>query len=285
MTAPEGRIEIATMRREEVEFAIGLAAAEGWNPGVNDAATFHAADPEGFLVGRLDGAPIGCISAVSYGGAFGFIGLYIVSPEHRGRGYGLALWRAGMARLAGHRVGLDGVLAQQANYRRSGFRLAYSNIRFERQGRLPVASADGVVDLAEVPFGQIDALDRHCFPAPREAFLRRWLAQPDAAGRAVVKRGRLRGYGVVRRCRHGSKIGPLFAADAAVADALYLALCAEVGPREAVYLDVPEVNAPAMALAAKYAMRQVFGTARMYTGEPPAIALERVFGVTTFELG
>jgi hypothetical protein len=32
-------------------------------------------------------------------------------------------------------------------------------------------------------------------------------------------------------------------------------------------------------------MKQVFGTARMYTGEPPAIALDRVFGVTTFELG
>jgi hypothetical protein len=29
----------------------------------------------------------------------------------------------------------------------------------------------------------------------------------------------------------------------------------------------------------------VFETARMYTGPVPAVALERVFGVTTFELG
>ena len=105
-----GTLEIATMGRAEVEYAIGLAAAEGWNPGVHDAATFFAADPEGFLVGRLDGRPVGCISAVSYGGTFGFVGLYIVEPEHRGKGHGLALWQAGMARLVGHNVGLDGVL-------------------------------------------------------------------------------------------------------------------------------------------------------------------------------
>jgi GNAT superfamily N-acetyltransferase len=280
-----GTLDIATMSRDEVELAIGLAAAEGWNPGVHDATTFFAADPEGFLVGRLDGRPVACISAVSYGARFGFIGLYIVVPEYRGKGYGRALWNAGMAKLAGHNVGLDGVLAQQPNYRRSGFRLAYSNVRFEREGALPAEPAGGIVDLAEVPFGLIDALDRLCFPAPRENFLRAWIAQPDAAGRACIERGALRGYGVIRRCRHGSKIGPLFAVDAGVAEALYLALCAEVGPREAVYLDVPEVNAAAMALTAKYAMKQVFGTARMYTGEAPAIALDRVFGVTTFELG
>ena len=41
----------------------------------------------------------------------------------------------------------------------------------------------------------------------------------------------------------------------------------------------------AMALAARYDMKQVFGTARMYKGAPPAVALDGTFGVTTFELG
>src|SRR5260221_1744673 len=131
-----GALTIATMTRAEVDFAVGLAASEGWNPGLHDATPFHATDPEGFLVGRVDGEPIGCISAVSYGGTFGFIGFYIVVPRERGKGHGFALWRAAMARLARHNIGLDGVLAQQANYRRSGFRLAYSNIRFERIGAL-----------------------------------------------------------------------------------------------------------------------------------------------------
>ncbi|MDM0022149.1 GNAT family N-acetyltransferase [Variovorax saccharolyticus] len=116
---------IRTMSRDEVAMTIEWAADEGWNPGLHDAACFHAADPDGFLVAECDGKAVGCISAVSYAGRFGFIGLYIVRPGWRGRGIGLRLWTAGMQRLSGQVVGLDGVPAQQDNYRKSGFVLAW----------------------------------------------------------------------------------------------------------------------------------------------------------------
>lgn len=50
-------LKIRTMRREEPAFAIDLAAAEGWNPGIHDAECFFSADPGGFLIG-LDGPVI-----------------------------------------------------------------------------------------------------------------------------------------------------------------------------------------------------------------------------------
>ncbi len=258
------------MSGAEVAIAVDLAAAEGWNPGLHDAAAFRAADPAGFLVGRVDGQTVGCISAVSYAGRFGFIGLYIVLPAWRGRGHGIALWRAGMARLAGHNVGVDGVLAQQDNYRRSGFRMAYSNVRFARAGTLPAPDMRGIVSAGDMPFALLHDYDRRMFAADREAFLRGWLAQADGAALACVADGALRGVGVIRRCRRGFKIGPLFAAGAEIAERLYLALCRSAGDDEPVYLDVPEVNGAAMRLAQKYAMRPVFGTARMYTGAPRA---------------
>lgn len=37
-------VEVRTMRREELAFAVDLAAREGWNPGVHDAECFFAAD-------------------------------------------------------------------------------------------------------------------------------------------------------------------------------------------------------------------------------------------------
>jgi hypothetical protein len=278
-------LTIATMTRAEVDFAIDLAAAEGWNPGQDDAALFHAADPEGFLIGRLDGRPVACISAVSADGAFGFIGLYLVVPDLRGRGYGIALWRAAMARLAGHNIGLDGVPAQQDNYRRSGFAPAYGNVRFERAGTLPAASTAGLVPIAAVPFAELAAYDRRHFPAGREAFLRGWIAPRHGAALAAIAGGTLQGYGVIRKCRQGYKIGPLFADDATIAESLYVALARHAGDEDPVYLDVPEVNPAGMRLAQKHGMKRVFGTARMYTGKPPAIALANVYGVTTFELG
>ena len=46
------------MTQQEVATAIEWAAAEGWNPGLHDAACFYAADPSGFLVGLLEDEPI-----------------------------------------------------------------------------------------------------------------------------------------------------------------------------------------------------------------------------------
>ena len=64
-----------------------------------------------------------------YGGSYGFIG-FIVKPAFRGRATAGAIWQAALACLRGRTVGLDGVVAQQDNYRRSGFELAHRNARY-----------------------------------------------------------------------------------------------------------------------------------------------------------
>ena len=278
---------VRTMRCDEVGLAVELAAREGWNPGLHDAAAFHAADPGGFLLAEHQGELLGCIAAVAYGTGFGFIGLYIVQSAWRGHGIGLRLWNAGMARLAGRVVGLDGVPAQQGNYRRSGFALAWQNKRFAGSSRRLVGPAFAeLVPLASVDFAALCADDRRVFPAPREAFLRAWAAMPGATGFAWVEHGRMAGWGVIRRCREGHKIGPLVADTPQIADALHAALCASVPAGETVFLDVPLPNADAVALAERHGLRGVFETARMYAGgNAPACELQRVYGITSFELG
>jgi ribosomal protein S18 acetylase RimI-like enzyme len=274
-----------TMSRDEVALAIEWAAREGWNPGLHDADTFRAADPQGFFVGTVEGEPVASISVVKYGPGFAFLGLYIVRPEWRGRGLGWVLWQHGMASAAGRQVGLDGVVAQQPNYRKSGFELAWRNVRYEGRGGTPAPDDARVVDLARAPFSAVCAYDNAYFPAERTAFLRAWLRQPDAAARGWIEDGRLQGYGLVRRCRSGWKIGPLFAERERIAECLFLALCSGAGAAEPVYLDLPEANAAAVALAQRHHMRMVFETARMYTGRPPAVSMRGLYGVTTFELG
>lgn len=264
---------------------LAWAAAEGWNPGLNDATCFAAADPSGFFTGLQDDEPVATISVVKYGKTFAFLGLYIVAPEHRGKGYGLALWNAALATAPGRNIGLDGVVAQQDNYMRSGFRLAYRNIRYGGV-RGPDAPIDArVAPLSSVPFAQLAAYDRAFFPEARDAFLRCWIAQPQSKALAVLRDGRLAGYGVVRPCRTGWKVAPLFADDASLAGALFHALAMYVPAEESLFLDVPEPNAAAIALAERHGMTMVFETARMYTGKAPALPLNRLFGVTSFELG
>ena len=274
--------KVRAMRPEEIGLASDWAADEGWNPGLADPACFGTVDPEGFLLGKLDGRPAATISVVNYNANFAFLGFYIVRPDLRGRGYGLRIWQAGMAHAGSRTVGLDGVIAQQENYKKSGFILAYRNVRFG--GQMPAPISPATVALTSVPFAPIEADDATVFPAARSAFLRAWIFAPPHIGRALSSNGELHAWGVIRPCRKGFKIGPLVADDAKGAETLVSALVAAVGGGE-VFLDVPEPNKQAIALAQALGLVPVFETARMYTGPIRPIKLERVFGVTSFELG
>ncbi len=280
-----GKFKIRTMDRSEIDFAIELAAKEGWNPGLHDAEPFYSADNAGFLIGLLDDKPIACISAVSYENEFGFIGFYIVVPEYRGKGYGIQIWNAAIDKLKNHNIALDGVFAQQDNYRKSGFKFAYSNIRYEWINTGGNLKADGIVPISSLEIEKIIDYDKKIFPADRSNFLTDWLKMPDSFSYAVLVNETINGYGVIRKCRSGFKIGPLFADDAKTAESLFLRLTSSIEKNIPVYLDVPEVNLEAMDLARKYKMKNVFGAARMYTGDIPDISVERTYGVTTFELG
>ena len=277
-------MDIGAMTMPELEMVLDWAAAEGWNPGLCDAASFHAADPGGFLLGTLDGEPVASIFAVRYGSGFGFIGGYIVRPEFRGQGHGMAIWRAGMALLEGRNIGLDGVPAQQANYARSGFKLAHRNVRYEGRG-CAVPPVGHVLPLGAQDLEDVVAYDRAFFPGRREHFMRRWLQQEGSVTLRVRDGGALLGYAVLRPCRNGFKVGPLCAESPQVAEELMQALRGRVPENEPVFLDVPEPNSAAVALAERHGMKACFETARMYTGADPGLPLARQYGITTFELG
>ncbi|MGA7486954.1 MAG: GNAT family N-acetyltransferase, partial [Xanthobacteraceae bacterium] len=115
-------LRIRVMRPDEIAIAADWAAAEGWNPGLCDAACFATVNAQGFLIGKLDGAPAATISCVNYDPRFSFLGFYIVRPDLRGRGHGLRIWNAAIAHAGARVIGLDGVVAQQENYRKSGFK-------------------------------------------------------------------------------------------------------------------------------------------------------------------
>lgn len=288
-----GPLEIRNASAADFAVAVDWAAAEGWNPGLDDLAVFHATDPGGYFMGYLGGEPVSSISVVRYGRDFGFLGFYIVHPDHRGGGAGIATWKHGMATLEGRTVGLDGVVAQQDNYRKSGFVLAGRNIRHSgvpALGDTPLPEGSRQPEIravTEEDILEVIAYDRDFFAAPRAIFTRPWvLPEPGVrrTARLAVKDGSLTGYGVIRACRTGAKIGPLFAEDEATATALFLALCATV-PGEEVALDTPEDNKAAVALAERFGLAPVFETARMYRGLAPELPLARTYGITTFELG
>ncbi len=277
------------MKPSEVQFALDWAAQEGWNPGLQDAAAFYAADPSGFLIAELDGEPIGCISAVCYSAQFGFIGLYIVKPQWRSCGYGMQLWETAWQGLTnrldqkGSSIGLDGVLERETTYRQAGFKAAYRHIRHVCNPLPSDSVSKEVIPLTNVPLEAIALYDAELFPASRPQFLEPWIRLSGAAY-GVMEHERLVGYGVLRPCRQGFKIGPLFAETLEVADGLFRALThhAEGQP---VFIDIPDANSALPVLVERYQLQPVFTCVRMYWGSKPTLDVKRIFGVTTLELG
>lgn len=278
-----GELDIRRMTLDDLRRAADWAAAEGWNPGLEDAEAFHAVDPDGFLMGWLDGEPVAAISVVRHSASFGFLGFYLCQPGFRGMGHGLAVWRAGMAHLGSRTVGLDGVPAQEQNYRQSGFMLAHHTRRHAGIVRGRAHAGCRPAGAADLP--ALLEMDRRISGTDRTAYLSSWLRQTDTRRTLVAgEDGGITAFGTIRACREGHKIGPVFAPDAPTALQLIESLVAAAGA-DLIMIDIPDPNTAGVAVADELGLKPVFSCARMYRGTMPGRKVDRIFGETTFELG
>lgn len=282
--------QIRKMTETEEQTLLEWAAAEGWNPGLNDAACFWNLDPDGFLAMERNGEMVGGGAVIRHNDNFGFMGLFIVHPDHRGQQLGRQLWMARRDHLLSRlkpdgTIGLDGVDAMVSFYEQGGFRAVTRHRRFElTTAGAFTETASEVTELHHVDFDEVRRADLGCFPGDRSSFLKSWVEQPGAVSLGFRDAAGLRGYGVMRPCLSGWKIGPLFAADFSVANGLFQAFCRQTNGQP-VYLDAPDNNPDALRLCGTHGMAEVFGCTRMYLGRAPDLAHERIYGVTTLEVG
>ncbi len=276
---------IREMTRSDVDIAIDWAEAEGWNPGIHDAECFYATDPHGFFIGLLGDEAVGTISAVAYGESFGFMGFYIVKPEFRNRTYGTQLVQTGMEYLGRRCIGLDSVRPDLVSHNWPQFKAVYTNRRYRWTKDETGTVASDVVELSHVPFTRLLAYDTEVFGFSRETFLQCWITRPGSRCLGLVNDDKLTGYGVIRPCREGYKIGPLFADKRECAHLLFAALTSAIVDGRNIYLDTPEGNPQAEDIVQRYGMTEVFKTTRMYNQQAPSFPIEKWFGVTSYELG
>lgn len=286
-------IDIDALNFQKLDFEglktlVVWAEKEGWNPGINDADIFWKTDPDGFYGFYHEGNLIAGGSIVSYDGLFGFMGFFIVKPEFRSYGIGRKLWYRRRDTLIsrlneGATIGMDGVIDMQPFYNKGGFEIQFRDERHEKTGE-KFDVEKNISAIEENDFDSVLQYDEKCFGFPRHQFLKPWLTQPEIKTFKYSENEKLKGFAVVRRAKKGFKVSPLFADNPEIAEELYKA-CLNSVIGEPLYLDIPVVNKDAVALIKKYKTTYVFECARMYRGKPPVIALDKVFGITTFELG
>jgi hypothetical protein len=277
-------VKISNITKIEFQTAVDWAQTEGWIPGIHDIDSFYDTDPTGFYAAKLGVEIVGTFSVVKYSKDYAFAGFFIVRPDMRGTGVGLAIQHFIDTQFASFNVGIDGVLAMQEKYSRVGYKWAYGNERYA--GIAKAAELDSHCQkISASDFENIVKFDAKFFPTERKKFLKSWLTQKDATALlAKDDNSKLSGYGVVRKCFQGNRVGPLFAETPEIAKRLFDSLTASVAGQE-IFIDVPTVNAAALQLALSKGMKPAFTTARMYTKQAPNLPLDKIYGVTSLELG
>ncbi|WP_255441476.1 GNAT family N-acetyltransferase [Synechococcus sp. BSA11S] len=295
---------IQPMSEAHLPLVTEWARQEGFCPGVGDAGVYRHTDAGGLWLGCLGEEPVGCVAGIRYDQRYGFIGLFLVRPAFRGRGYGVALWRHALAHLEGVAcIGLEAAPERLIDYSRWGFVAAYDTLRW----RLPAASRSrcsgavlprgyAVVGRAELAAdaGAHDlvlAYDARHEATPRPHFLGEWLGQSNGTVELVRDDlGCCRGFGRIRPCllsdgagALGWRLGPLLADAPVLAGALLDRLCSErTGP---LMIDAPEANPRAHRLLQERGFQIVGRTVRMYRGRPPALPQQDIYGLACLELG
>jgi hypothetical protein len=277
-------LKIRRMTKEDLVMVLNWATLGGAEPGIYDLETIYNSDPEGFFVAEIDNQLVGSSSSVRYGDDFGFFGYWIVLPEFRNKKIGYKLIKQSMDYFGNRNVGLDGVQEQMNNFEKSGFKTAFKNIRFSGVvtdlGPIPYKT----IDLRNFDFPELLAYDSVMFGVPRSKFLKMWIDQPESKALGIVENGKIRGYGVLRPCPNSYKIGPLFADNYEIAESLFNSLVDGI-ENVPIIMDIPEPNKDALKLAKTYGLNKYFELTRMYTGEPLKLPLNRIFAITTPELG
>jgi hypothetical protein len=265
-------------------FPMEVAFKEGWNPGLYDGAAFYQADPGGFFLAEWGGGIAGGISVVCYEERLAYIGGHFVLPPFRGKGIGRSLWEWALTVVGERAAALNGLPEGRAFYESYGFQPAYNVIRYggEIFGRSCLSG--NIRTAQDLAPEDLLAYDSRFFGWRREKSLRAWLEIPGLESACCVREGELKGWGAMRRCRQGWRLGPVFADRPEYAEEI---LC-HLGRKtmgEDVLLDLPETNTQAIRLAFSLGMVPHSARLRLYRGEAAIQPAEGIYAFTSLDIG
>lgn len=136
-------------------------------------------------------------------------------------------------------------------------------------------------------FQEITGFDHLFFPAERDAFLRKWINQPNSTSLAAIKADRLVGYGVARRVGEDEHaVEPLYAHSLDIAKALMAELC-RLQKTGKIWISAPSNNLNASNFAEHFHLVPVMEAVHMTknSGTNRRLLHDGVFSITAGEVG
>ena len=286
---------------EDLKFAWQMCVENEWTIAEADLELFYAIDPQGFYIGELGEEKVSYISALTYGNnEFCVIGLYLVKPEHRKKGYGLKTWNYAWSKIPKScKLSLCCAMKSVPMYRKFGFETAWMDYRFSFTSKKvlsftlsPECSDFTFIQYREADFESLFAYDTSVFGYPRKSFLQKLVTIQEFGGWTVSNEsGEILGFCIVKLSavdKFGWLLSPLYANNSTIARALLnkaakFVLSQSETDSSLLTITVPEVNKEAVklfkSLSPTYSCR-----ARMFVDGVPEVVKKKaemvIFGRT-----
>jgi GNAT superfamily N-acetyltransferase len=264
-------VTLGLLNDEDVDAALALSDAEGWNKTAADWTRITRLEPSGCFAARDGQRVIGTVTTTTYGRTMAWIGMMIVHPDFRRQGVGAALMRFALDYLHGldiASVKLDATPAGRPLYESLGFAAEAEVERWQGVVRHPGGPSNSKELTAKPATRPLFELDRAAFGADRSRLLERLVSECPGGPLVVASDdGVLEGYALARQGQTAAYIGPMVVTTARAAAQLLDGMLARFDG-ETVCLDFHRSGRLEPGVLADRGLSKRRGLTRMRHGPP-----------------
>lgn len=245
---------------------------EHWNDTRNDIKRMFSYEPNGCFIATINNDPAGHVFSINYG-RLGWIGLLIVSPEHRRKGVGTLLLKEAKTCLLTDKadtVRLEAEPIVAGMYRKLGFVDEYDSLRFMGVSKKTESSSSHhVKPLRKENVARLAEFDAEHFGANRIKVLHGLYQDNPKFCFVSHEESKVSGYIMYRETEDGYRIGPWVCnpENPRVARELLMKCLESIGQNKKLYVGVPAPNETAIKILQDLNFEQYSKSIRMYFGK------------------
>ena len=270
-------LRIREMNLGDVSLGCRLSDSAGWNQLATDWQRLITLEPAGCFLAEWEGRPVGTTCVTRFD-TIAWISMVLVDAAYRGRGIGTRLMRMRWFRSIGAERGRCDWMPPRWDGQCMKNWASWASTRWPA-GKVRPSEGKSVPEItmaADVHLEAIAALDHEATGTPRGTLLARVFAERPKRMRVAMTVGRISGFSGVRLGRRARQIGPVVALEASSGAGLLATAFAD-HQGQAVFLDVPLPNRPAMRWAEERGLRIQRQFLRMARGRPVADRPEQIW--------
>jgi len=258
------------MTEADIEFGMRLKTAARWNQLPADWRRLIHLEPEGCFVLESNGVPVGTVTTTLYEKRLAWIGMVLVSPDARRKGYGTQLLKAAMRYCEGQHVDvikLDATALGKELYDTLGYLDEYGLKRVQGQGSRQTFQSVHAMRPADL--WEVIQLDIGFFGVSRQRLLEKLYEENPTLSFVAhtPDSSEIIGYLFARPGENAFQIGPWISKEPAAAEQLFrVSLNALSG--QPLFLDIlHQVNPDAETMVTKYGFTTQREFVRMFYGK------------------